>query len=54
LGEEPTGAARVYFCRRCGSERFGLEPCGRVRCARCGAVIDNLRVREIVRGTGSS
>lgn len=36
--------AAQYFCLRCEAEGFRLYASGRVNCARCGALIRNLRV----------
>ena len=38
LGEQ------TYFCMGCNTDRFLLYPGGRVQCAHCGALIENLHV----------
>ncbi len=40
LGEQ------TYFCVGCDTDRFLLYPGGRVQCAHCGALMENLRVSD--------
>jgi hypothetical protein len=40
LGEQ------TYFCMGCDADRFLLYPEGRVQCAHCGALMENLRVSD--------
>ncbi len=46
-GETPRVLAeQAYFCVGCDTDRFLLYPDGRVQCARCGSLIENLRVAD--------
>lgn len=36
--------ASQYFCLRCEAEEFRLYSSGMIHCARCGALIRNIRV----------
>jgi hypothetical protein len=40
LGEQ------TYFCMGCDTDRFLLYPGGRVQCAQCGSLMENLRVSD--------
>ena len=40
LGEQ------TYFCMGCDTDRFLLYPGGRVQCAHCGSLMENLQVSE--------
>jgi DNA-directed RNA polymerase subunit RPC12/RpoP len=40
LGEQ------TYFCMGCDTDRFLLYPGGRVQCAHCGSLMENLRVTD--------
>ena len=40
LGEQ------TYFCMGCDTDRFLLYPEGRVQCAHCGALMENLRIAD--------
>lgn len=40
LGEQ------TYFCMGCDTDRFLLYPGGRVQCAHCGALMENLNVSD--------
>ena len=40
LGEQ------TYFCMGCDTDRFLLYPGGRVQCAHCGSLMENLRVSD--------
>ena len=40
LGEQ------TYFCMGCDTDRFVLYPGGRVQCAHCGSLMENLRVSD--------
>ena len=42
-GASPEPGAQ-YFCLRCEAEEFRLYAAGTIHCARCGALIRNLRV----------
>ena len=37
---------RTYFCMGCDADRFLLYPGGRVQCAHCGALMENLGVSD--------
>jgi len=37
---------RTYFCMGCDTDRFVLYPGGRVQCAHCGALMENLGVSD--------
>ena len=37
---------RTYFCMGCDTDRFLLYPGGRVQCAHCGALMENLGVSD--------
>jgi len=37
---------QAYFCVGCDTDRFLLYPSGRVQCAQCGALMENLRVSD--------
>ena len=37
---------RTYFCMGCDTDRFLLYPGGRVQCAQCGALMENLGVSD--------
>ena len=37
---------RTYFCMGCDTDRFLLYPDGRVQCAQCGSLMENLRVAD--------
>ena len=40
LGEQ------TYFCMGCDTDRFLLYPGGRVQCAHCGSLMENLRLSD--------
>lgn len=40
LGEQ------TYFCMNCDTDRFLLYPGGRVQCAQCGSLMENLHVAD--------
>jgi hypothetical protein len=40
LGEQ------TYFCMGCDTDRFLLYPGGRVQCARCGSLMENLHITD--------
>lgn len=44
--EPPRGEHPLYYCTRCGAERFTLGSQGEVQCAGCGALMRNLEVRD--------
>lgn len=35
-----------YFCMGCDTDRFLLYPGGRVQCAHCGSLMENLRLSD--------
>ena len=37
---------RTYFCMGCDTDRFLLYPGGRVQCAHCGSLMENLVVSD--------
>lgn len=37
---------RTYFCMGCDTDRFLLYPGGRVQCAHCGSLMENLQVAD--------
>ena len=37
---------QTYFCMGCDTDRFLLYPGGRVQCAQCGSLMENLRVSD--------
>ena len=40
LGEQ------TYFCMGCDTDRFLLYPGGRVQCAHCGSLMENLHISD--------
>lgn len=40
LGEQ------TYFCMNCDTDRFLLYPDGRVQCAQCGSLMENLHIAD--------
>jgi hypothetical protein len=37
---------RTYFCMGCDTDRFVLYPGGRVQCAHCGSLMENLAISD--------
>lgn len=46
IGSPRLLGVQSYFCMGCDTDRFLLYPGGRVQCAHCGALMENLRIAD--------